>query len=76
MGGGAILDHCIVKIQEGRRVLYQHPKYNAGKFSALPSDLEDYHTNVYIDGELHARFKKPGQSRRWIDFMTGKRMSK
>ena len=30
MGGGAILDHCIVKITEtkGGRVLYQHPKYN------------------------------------------------
>ena len=30
IGGGAILDHCIVKITEakGGRVLYQHPKYN------------------------------------------------
>ena len=29
MGGGAILDHCIVKITEtrGGKVLYQHPKY-------------------------------------------------
>jgi hypothetical protein len=76
IGGGAILDHRIVKIMEGYRILYQHPKYNAGEFSELPSDLGDYHTNVYIDGKLHARFKKPGQARRWIDFMTGKRMSK
>ena len=30
LGGGAILDHCIVKITEtnGGKVLYQHPKYN------------------------------------------------
>lgn len=30
LGGGAILDHCIVKITESRggRVLYQHPKYH------------------------------------------------
>lgn len=30
IGGGAILDHCIVKITESRggRVLYQHPKYH------------------------------------------------
>ena len=30
MGGGAMLDHCIVKITEtkGGRVLYQHPKYH------------------------------------------------
>jgi hypothetical protein len=30
MGGGAILDHCIVKItttQSPRRTLYQHPHY-------------------------------------------------
>lgn len=30
LSGGAILDHCIVKITESRggRVLYQHPKYH------------------------------------------------
>jgi len=29
-GGGAILDHCIVKIvtARGKRVLYQHPTYH------------------------------------------------
>lgn len=29
-GGGAILDHCIVKITttKGKHVLYQHPKYH------------------------------------------------
>ena len=32
-GGGAILDHCIVKITEsaGKRVLYQHPNYQPSK---------------------------------------------
>lgn len=30
MGGGAILDHCIVKITttKGNRVIYQHPTYH------------------------------------------------
>lgn len=30
MGGGALLDHCIIKISEsnGRRKLYEHPKYH------------------------------------------------
>lgn len=29
MGGGAMLDHCIVKISlsKGKKVLYKHPKY-------------------------------------------------
>jgi hypothetical protein len=30
IGGGAILDHCIIKISEsrGKKVLYKHPKYD------------------------------------------------
>lgn len=30
MGGGAMLDHCIVRIvtSKGKRVLYQHPLYH------------------------------------------------
>jgi hypothetical protein len=30
MGGGGLLDHCIVKIvtSKGKRVLYQHKEYN------------------------------------------------
>jgi hypothetical protein len=30
IGGGAILDQCIIKISEskGKKVLYQHPTYN------------------------------------------------
>ena len=28
-GGGAILDHCIVKIKSGRLTIYKHPLYNA-----------------------------------------------
>lgn len=29
-GGGALLDHCIIKISlsKGKKVLYQHPNYN------------------------------------------------
>lgn len=30
IGGGSILDHCIIRIREarGKKVLYQHPKYH------------------------------------------------
>jgi hypothetical protein len=72
-GGGAILDHRIVKIMEGNRVRYQHPKYKIGDFSALPSKTKGYYTDVFIDGVLVARFKKPGQAGRWIAFMKGER---
>lgn len=32
LGGGAILDHCIIRIRvsAGSRVLYKHPKYHFG----------------------------------------------
>lgn len=33
IGGGAIPDHCIVKVMKskGKRVLWQHPKYHKGE---------------------------------------------
>jgi hypothetical protein len=37
-GGGGILDHCIVKVQEtkSKRVLYEHPTFSWGMFLAGP----------------------------------------
>ena len=76
IGGGAILDHCIVKIQEGHNVLYQHPKYYAGEFSIVSNRLIDYPFEAHIDGLCHARFRTEEKAQRWVDFMTGKRLSK
>ena len=59
MGGGAILDHCIVKIKSmaTKRVLYQNPKYQAPNVEITPSDLDGYQYYTLINGELHGRHR-------------------
>jgi len=75
LGGGAILDHCIVRIREsaGGRILYQHPQYHHGRLvirpKAEPIDLPDSRrltTDVLRDGELHASFENLAQTLRWV----------
>ena len=58
-GGGAILDHCIVKIKDAKtgRVLYQNEKFINPVVEIVPSDLPAYTHNVNIDGELYSRHK-------------------
>ena len=76
-GGGAILDHAIVKIINKGSVLYRHPSFNCGNWTmTISSDLPGYKENALCNGKIHARFKKEGQAQRYIDFMTGKRFSK
>jgi hypothetical protein len=75
MGGGAILDHCIVRIRAsaGGRVLYQHPAYHFGTLAirpkAEPVTLPDGRTlniDVLRDGQLHAAFESIEKARRWV----------
>jgi hypothetical protein len=74
-GGGAILDHCIVRIRQsaGGRVLYQHPAYHFGALAirpkAEPVTLPDGRTlniDVLRDGQLHAAFESVEKARRWV----------
>ena len=74
-GGGAILDHCIVRIREsaGGRVLWQHPQYHHGSLElrqkAEPLTLPDGRVltvDVLRDGQLHAAFENVGKARRWV----------
>lgn len=74
-GGGAMLDHCIVRIREsaGGRILYQHPAYHFGTLAirqkAEPVTLPDGRTlniDVVRDGELHAAFESMDKARRWV----------
>ncbi len=75
IGGGAILDHCIVRIREsaGGQVLYQHPDYHHGyleiRQKVEPVTLSDGRVltvDVLRDGELHASFVDIAQARRWV----------
>lgn len=76
-GGGALLDHCIVKITENKRVIYQHPNYNIGKFSikdaAKDAQEEGYMLSVYRDGKLQANFKTEQKAQNYIAFLKGER---
>ena len=78
LGGGAILDHCIVRIRQsdGCRVLYQHPAFHFGemqiRFKAEPLASPEGRVltvDVLRAGELHAAFENMSQARRWVQKM-------
>ena len=74
-GGGALLDHCIVRIRSsaGGQVLYQHPAYRFGEMevrskltAATLPDGRLLTVDLLRDGELHASFETMLHARRWI----------
>ena len=75
IGGGAILDYCIVRIRTsaGGRVMYQHPNYHHGEIEirpkAKPIQLPDgriLRVDVLRDGEIQAAFENMTKARRYI----------
>lgn len=79
LGGGGLLDHCIVKIVDisTGKTLYKHPSYSCPEFKAIEgSDLPEYAANVTKDGELYARCKSYPSAYRLAAFMNGVRHNK
>jgi len=76
-GGVSILTDCIAGIYdvETKRALYWADGFKMPVASVGPSDIDTYHSALFLDGELYARgdYEK---MRRLGDFMTGKRMNK
>lgn len=75
IGGGAILDHCIVRIRHssGGRVLYQHPEYHHGKIEVRPKEqpivLDDRRSlivDVLRDGQVQAAFESVAKANRYV----------
>lgn len=77
IGGGSILDHCILKIVDvkSKRVLYQHGKYITPKFKIGFLAITGQYS-VMIEGKVQATFKTEKQAQNYVDFMLCKRMKK
>lgn len=67
LGGGAILDHCIVKITINKNVVYQHPKYHA-PIEKRGNELYDTEKNFCI-------YRNPKGVDRELQFFLGLRNS-
>lgn len=77
MCGPGILDHCVVRITDQRRVtLYQHPKYMKPNLSARHIDKDGYKFEVRRDDVVVARFKSYVGAIKWMSFMRGERNAK
>lgn len=59
LGGGGLLDNCILKIRDTatRQVLYVADNYQQPKVDIIPSDMSEYAYNTVINGVIHGRHK-------------------
>lgn len=75
IGGGAILDHCIVRIRHssGGKVLWKHPNYHHGKIEVRqkeqPVTLGEWRSllvDVLLDGQVQAAFETVAKAMRYV----------
>ena len=66
MGGGAILDHCIVKITANGHTLYEHPNFNMPEVTVKENA-------VLFDGDIYAICDNERKAERLAEFMIGER---
>lgn len=77
-GGGAILDHCIVRIDDtSGKTLYRHPLFRSGtdELETVESDHPGYRSQVIrrATKDVIARFPTAEGAGRWLRFMRGER---
>jgi hypothetical protein len=70
-GGGALLDHCVVRIQISGRDAYRHPLYHQAALEALPSDMPSHPFGVFVEGKNHANFRTHTQREAYTSFIRG-----
>ena len=75
-GGGGLLDHCIIRITQDKKVLYSHPNFTTGEWE-IKEVKKEYPFDAYnnLSGNS-ASFKTRKQAERYIQFITGKKNSK
>lgn len=77
MGGGSILDHCIVAIvcTGSGLFLYRHQTFDAGQWQTAPATADGYAADVLHNGQTHARFNTRERAAKYCDFMRGLRFN-
>lgn len=64
-----MLEYCIVRIRQGQRDIYRHPKYHHPVLKRTRSSLPEYPIEVQADGKPHARFKSERAYSQWVTKM-------
>jgi len=85
-GGGAILTHCVVRIDENGRTLWKHPKYHSRAFrivanpdavptppGPLPYAVQREETFGRSDFKAHAAFRTHAAAVRFLAYIEGRR---
>lgn len=75
IGGPAILDHCLIRIDTPRNVLYQHAAFRVGEVSLSAGELKGLPWEVLIDQVVQARFQSKNEACRYRDFILGYRFA-
>jgi hypothetical protein len=74
--GPAVLDHCIIRIDTPRKVLYQHAAFRVGDVNLVKGALQRLPWEVWIDDVVQARFQSKLEAQQYRDFMQGHRFAR
>ena len=66
IGGAGILDHCIVRLRVGKRVIYSHPHYHHGVVAVGFHAGTGRPYTLSVNGKAHAAFTTEKQRARYI----------